>query len=426
MEHYDAVIAGGGLAGMMMAAKLRQAYPSKNLLILEKAEDIGGRLRRHDKTACSWSSGLRGLSGELFQYWDKVMRLNAEGADLPMFQPREQRRLGVLLAGKVKEMDRCQAFSPEGAKVFAGAAAMRDWQNVSELLEMEKKELKPLQQNFASAFKGNKRSPAAVVLENLSKLWGVPDLWSCQTKVLLQLAAGQAQPSYTGDWEDAMHELLKGEGAQTTLKLQCRVLAARFSEGQWLIETEQGQFTSEALVVAHSPWEAMQWLPKDHWPSALMGLITRTKPVSLVVLSETLISDSTEELPDIVLIPAEGVQALISSATISFQATLDYELTMQAPAVVKAVKKLKRARKKFFDAFQDLQGKDEYLALLPVAWTHITQPNERRWAQKLEGDQWQSEHLVFCGDAYGAHYHGDLNFIHSCDQAYDMLRSSLS
>src|SRR5690606_976179 len=104
------------------------------------------------------------------------------------------------------------------------------------------------------------------------------------------------------------------------------------------LETEKGPVLAGKLIVAQPPWQATAWLPRSCWPGHVLSLASKTKPVSVVVLAETLKQDAPEDLPDVVIVPAEKVQIIRNGVReICFQATIDYELSLQAPAVIKAV-----------------------------------------------------------------------------------------
>ncbi len=193
---------------------------------------------------------------------------------------------------------------------------------------------------------------------------------------------------------------------------QAQIMSAHFKEKEWHLATTQGEILGQRLVVAQNPWDASHWLGKDLWPSRLLNVSSKTKPVSMVILS-LMRTSGADSLPETLLIPAEEVQVIADKKQICFQATLNYELTVQAPAVVKAVKRLKRAHKKLEQVYPDLQISGEHIALIPVAWAQAVTPSELRWNDKLEGSQYQKPHLAFCGDAYGAEFDCDLNLLGS-------------
>ena len=75
----------------------------------------------------------------------------------------------------------------------------------------------------------------------------------------------------------------------------------------------------------------------------------KAKPSSAVVISESIVQAPKEDIPDVILVPAESCQIITNQKdSLCFQATLNYELTVQAPAVVKAIKRLKRAQEKLW------------------------------------------------------------------------------
>ena len=126
------------------------------------------------------------------------------------------------------------------------------------------------------------------------------------------------------------------------------------------------------------------------------------------------------------MIPAEGVQAVRSSPDeITFQATIDYEISVQAPEVVKAVKRLKRARKKLLTARAGCMSENERIALVPVAWGQSAAVSEAKLLQRMAKSHISSANLAFCGDCYGASYIGDENVIKSVVSATNIIGQSL-
>ena len=108
-------------------------------------------------------------------------------------------------------------------------------------------------------------------------------------------------------------------------------------------------------------------------------MASKVKPVSAVTLTERIEKSAAGDLPDIIMIPAEGVQAIRSSEDeITFQATIDFEISVQAPEVVKAVKRLRRARKKLLAARAGCMSENERIALVTVAWGQSAVVSETR------------------------------------------------
>ncbi len=418
-QSYDIAIAGGGLAGVLAAARLHEKHPDCSILLIDKNSALGGRLRGSDPASRRYSYGLQGITPELFHYWDQVLKQDPEAQALPAFMTHKMARGGILAANKVSEFPVNEMMAPKGARALAGLTASRDWKTVDESFEKVKRG----DQAFSSIWGGTRKSPSALVLEHYSHVLGIPDLWEASAKAVLERSALCKDGFYFGNWEQALTEILNRPSLREklTVKTNCRIADSKFNAGEWLIQTELGPMKASSLVVAQPPWEAVLWLPKSNCPEEIILMANKTKPVSVVVLSDV-ITKKVEEIPEMILVPAEEVQIIIhNQKEIVYQATLDYEITMQAPEVVKAVKRLKRAKKKLLAAYPELVTEGEHLSLLPVGWSQPVNHSDRRWADKLDDQKFQQERLVFCGDSYGSSCDGDKNVIASVTAASKTL-----
>ncbi len=412
----DVIIAGAGLAGLLTLCELSRLHPDWTFALVEREPWIGGRLRLSSREHGSWSCGLHAMGAELFDYVQSVLQTN-DTEILQAFRPREG--FGVLAAQKISTAKGTSILAPEVAKAVGGTAATRDWNMLLELMEKEVATEQEHAQAFNQVWKGDKKSAALIVLEHLAHLWGVPELSPSSAQILAARALQSAKGQWTGPWDRLFEPLIADLRSQDRLVIHTRaqIMAARRDEETkgseaWQLATTVGPVRGQRLVVAQSPWEATPWLPKDLWPSKLLNIASKTKPVSLVILSQHR-TDSYADLPQTLMIPAEEVQVQIDATQICYQATLNYELTVQAPAVVKAVKRLKRARKKLETVIPDLKTEGEHIALLPVAWAQTVAPGEQRWLEKMDGANVQRGHLGYCGDAYGAEADSDRNLIAS-------------
>ncbi len=410
----DVIIAGAGLAGLMCLHRLSELHPEWRFIMVEREARIGGRTRPSLEGEGSWSCGLQALSATLYDYLSSALPLAEE--QIPQIAPR--RRSGVLSAQKISEMPFASLTKIEMARALGGSAATKEWPQVEELLNTPLDQLGEQDQTFAQAWKGDKKSAALVVLEPLAQLWGLPELGPCSLRTLV----AQAQESKRGQWsgrQDLFFLKLIDElreSGRLRLETRAQIMAARY-EDLWTVASTRGAFSAPRLLVAQSPWEAILWLPKDLWPTAVLNLSAKTKPVSLVILSD-IIPAPCPELPETLLIPAEEVQVISDGRQLTYQATLPYELTVQAPAVVKAIKRLKRAKKKLAAVIPGVQTAEanlEHIALLPLGWAHSAYPAEQRWFAKIDPRTIQKAHLGYCGDAYGGHASTDLNLIASVE-----------
>ena len=430
---YDVIIAGGGLAGILAAVKLHQAQPDLSILLLEKEAQLGGRLRRQDVANNQWNYGFYAIHAALFDEWDQLLKTDPEAPDLPTYARGTVEDGGILAAQHITPINVRQLFSPEGARAIAGGAAERDWVKVEQVIAKFDED-KHGEQNFAQLWPGSRKDTSTIILHLLGNLWGVPDIWSAHGESFMQLLAGFKIKRHFGDWHEAISRMMERPGFTTniTIKTQCRIGQASVVDGLWRVNAEQGIFAGKHLVVAIPPWEALAWLSKEYMPQPVIQVSSRVRPVSVLSLGATITQYPTQEsgearsLPHIVLIPAEQVQVMVNPAgDICFQATLDYELTLQAPDVVKAVKRLRRAHKKFFGAMPGLVVQGDHIALKPVGWSRSLTPASLRLLKNLQTRSFQTEKVTFCGDAYGPDIEGDLNIISSVHSAVALVASSM-
>lgn len=416
MKRFDAIIVGAGLSGVVLATRLAQQHPDKKFALLERQPSVGGRLRTTNVDDMRWGYGLGVVSEAIYRYLDLQLKSDVEGPDLHDLGIHKVSGYGVLAAGKISTSSYNEAAQPKGAKALAGASAAREWTAIDDLLAKE---------SIKDAAFGNtwpllRKAASALVLEHLTRAFGISELWSAPAPLVVEQLRHAREPQYAGSWENVLQRLLARVCDNVTFCGSSLVAQAKYDAAGlvklWTLQTESGVYEAPLLAVAQSPWEALTWLPKEYWPAALIPVATKAKPVSLLVLSERF--ESGDLLPDLLLIPAEEVQVRVQNGTeICYQATLDYELTMQAPNVVKAVKRLRRAKAKLHASLPELKTSGEHLALVPVGWSQVASHQDRRYVDRLGQKSFQQSHLVFVGDAYGAEELGDANLLHSIDEA---------
>ncbi len=408
----DVIIAGSGLAGLLALSRLSREKPDWTFTLLEREPWHGGRMRPSLQEEGSRSCGLQSGTQELYQFV-----LESLGLDDASEYLRPLRSVGVMTGQKIQEIAYEDITSSVMARAIAGAAATKDWAKVEELLGAEELSEDAVNQ----LWKGDKKSAALVPLEQLAHYWGVPELQGSSIRPLQSGYRAAKQGMWTGRWDRLFDELISELRASNRLKLitRAQIMTAKNEDKTWTLSTTAGVFQGSRLLVAQSPWEAVLWLPKDNWPSRLINIASKTKPVSLVMLSEL---SPVKGLPDILFVTAEDVQIFHLEGQICYQTPINYELTVQAPAVGKAVKRLKRARKKLAQIFTDLAPEGaEHLALLSVGWTHSIHPPEYKWFEKLDAAHIQKPNLAFAGDSIGAEALADLNVIQSVKDAVSVF-----
>jgi len=438
---FDVIVAGGGAAGLLAAARLAAALPGRRIAVLEREAVLGGRLRASSPERRVHSYGLGAVTDALFDAWAEALRAPGDGArELAELVTGRQARMGVLASNKLTEAPIDLWFTPKGARTLGGLTAARQWPEIEEILrhvapadedaqaaaedgDSEAEEESGRSHAFSHHWKKPRKAPAAVVLEHFASAIGIPDVWSAATEALAQRAAFHAGRLHTGDWQAAIDALLARADVASgvTVETGNRIVDATLDEGGWLVSAERGKYRARALVVAQTPWQAASWLRRSYWPAHLLQVASKTKPVSVVVLSERL-TDPAVDLPDVVLVPSEKVQIVRHGpGEVCFQATVDFELSLQAPAVVKAVKSLKRARKKLQTLHPGVVGEGNHIALQTVAWAQSPVQTDKRYLEKLDRKPFSTGSLAFCGDAYGGSYDGDANLVRSVAAACDAV-----
>ena len=459
----DVIVAGGGIAGLLVAAKLSFADPKLRIVILEKEALLGGRLRTgtsRDDTRTSY--GLNSLAEPLSQEWSGILQQIGASSELRTLWPESrQRTFGVLSGTKYSLAPLNLWLKAKGAKLLGGQAAARQWADVDAIVKThfdhiaaaveglklegntveasepsDVKDDSSLQQApnvpdkaFAQYWKKQRKAPAAIVLEHFCAAMGIVDLWNSTPKALADRAYFLQQEPICGDFSTALQKTIEHDyfKDKVAVELQCRIVEAKRLDpvgedpGGWELKSEHGIFQAARLIVAQPPWQAITWLPRDQCPPSILSILGKTKPVSAVVLAGR-IKSTAQDLPQLTLVPAERVQVINNSPEdICFQATIDFEMSLQAPAVVKAVRSLKRARKKFCAAFEGLELEGERISLQPVAWSQSPLERDVKWLKRWSKKPEQSPDLTFCGDAYGDSYHGDVNVISSVSQVIDLF-----
>ena len=419
VPRYDVIIAGAGISGLLVAHRYCHNNPDRKVLILEKDSRAGGRLGTLNGD--SRGHGFNSITPRLYEFWNQAIKHDPEADDLPTMVHGKQSRTAVLMGNKFSEVETKNLYSDKGARALGGLAAQRQWNEIVKIFDAEDK----FDKTFADAWKAPRKSPATMVLETYAQAFGITNIWETTPGAIAERGSFYTSEPFTGDWTPAFEALTQKfkDAGQITFHTEARVINADHDGDEWHVQTAQGHFFGDRLVIAQAPWIAAQWLPKKLWPTQLLTVVNKTKPVSMVTMSYPVTAGDTSALAQIIMIPAESVQATVSAKEIVFQATIDYEMSLQAPDVVKAVKRLKRAHKKLLTAAPEIQTGIERLSLVPVGWAQSQSMLERKHLDRLKMDTVQDRHLAFCGDAYGQSLNGDDNLIESVISASEAISS---
>lgn len=419
------IVVGGGLAGALAVNRLGRSNPQSTFILLEKESMLGGRIKS-GATAETSGLGLGAISSRLYEYWNQSLKSDPEGLDLPSYQADRQAETGILIGNKVSCFSTDQISKPSGAKVLGGFAASKQWPDLLNALAPKDSESK---RSLAEQWTAPRKSPAPIVLETFAGALGVTDIWDTTTDMISQRLESISDRPFFGDWNRAIDALLDPliEANRCKVVYHAQVIHADFEEvNGWTVDTSVGEFHGDQVIVCHAPWTAAQWLPKQYWPSSFATIVSKTKPVSLVTLRapiEAKADTTATPIPQIIFVPSEGCHCVIHSQEVVIQTCIDYEMSVVAPDVVKSVKRLKRALKKFRLAYPDLKLGTDKVALVPVGWAQPLSISERKIIEKVKFAQMQSQRLMFCGDGYGSSSDGDSNLIESIQNVLEVVGS---
>src|SRR5689334_13963078 len=122
---FDVIVAGGGIAGLLAAARLAATSPDRRIVILEKEPVLGGRLRATPPETRLYSYGLNAISDQLFDLWNQTLKSDPEAEDLTALVGGRQAKIGVLAGNRMTEADIEQWFKPKGARTLGGLTAAK-------------------------------------------------------------------------------------------------------------------------------------------------------------------------------------------------------------------------------------------------------------------------------------------------------------
>lgn len=408
---FDIAIAGGGLSGCTAAHRLRKLAPGKSIIVVEQEPRLGGRLRPYRQGEGA-GYGLTSMSIDLFDYCTH----DWAAPDVNRYQLIQQRveTIGLMVGSKLSTVRASDVFSEESARCIGGVVAAREWSLLQKHLDNDDPSTL-----LSQVCKLAKKEPLAPLLYALCPAVGIPDPTSITLDILRQRRQWIHSRPVFADTEALISGLIASSGIST--KTQSRILSVKRNGKGWLLNTATGILEVRQLLVAQSPWDASAWLPKDLMPSNIAALMSKTRPVSTVTLTCDI--EDPGDTPDIILVISEGIQATIqrSPMQLTLQATIDFEMSLQAPDVLKAIRRLKRAKKKLEVLYPMIaKASAERLALLPVAWAQSPVSSERRWLEK-GASQSTDATLGFIGEAYGTDYHFDHNIVSSMEQCLPRL-----
>lgn len=390
-DSHDIIIVGAGLSGLLLAARLARALPTASIAVLEKEAQIGGRL-------CGNVPHLQLVNRALIDCCAQTCALAGERAPQELFALCHHQQIELVVAtAKTIGMARHELFSIPIVQQLGG----RVLASVAEKLcaETQGGRLKKTLKNFDQ--------PLATLLDKLAVMLALPRISTLTVRQLQQkLAAQRTGELFSAAWQQILPRLTKSNNI--VVKTECQVITAQRERKCWQLQSAQGTHRSQALVVAHPPWNAGEWLAAQYWPAQLLRSVRKSKPHSAVCLVTTPVAEAA--LPRELCVAAANTHVLRTSrGELALAQVLSYETQQRAPAVTAAVGKLKRALHILTRIYQ-LAAEPRLIALVPAAY-----------CLPLGEAQVAATGLFFCGDSGGKSENGDDNIVTTVQNVSEAL-----
>lgn len=429
---YDIAIVGAGMAGVLLASQLSQLAPHLSVILVEQNPCPGGRAKTSTPGMQSWGLGFHWQPSAMITALGESLLLDPTSPTLDFCSPKPIGEIGFLSGSSLSRVGWNELFQEKGFKVIGGLAARRSWPVFEKACQAIRGENRK-NQTFQTLWTDTRKSPAAVVLSQLATLLGIPDVWHTRADLLVDHALKTEIP-VSANWNLYFKTVLENltKNPKFTQRFECQVLDCKKSENQgWLLETSLGQIKASRVVVAQPPWSALDWISKTHWPKELLQLAVKAKPVSIVSISDSIDPDLLRTKLDglsAMMVMSENVMFIAhESGEMVFRTPVDYEISLQAPEVVKTIKALRRARRKVFKYLNlsEEETKDcvEHVCLTSVGWSHSTQLGDERLFDRIEGNLYTDSGLFFVGDAYGKSNFAEENILSSVKETFVALTS---
>ena len=406
----DFAIVGGGLAGSLMASRLRSSNPSSKILLVDAAPSLGGRARSISWETKEWVPSPELVSEKLYNFASNAFLSAAAADDSLIFPEFKRNSLGILIQNKLVPFTSLQDKDSKIPKTLGGLPAQKQWLNLwGKIFEKEQEERK----TFSKTFGLTQKDALAPYWKLVAYYLGLSTWQNAEPRALkerCEYTSSLGSSEFLGKLQKLF--FMDENNKNFTLRLNEKVVSGALKDNIWHLKTNQGSFTAKHLIVAQSPWEALMWLNRKNLPKPLLQMALRSKPTSLVTLTKKIIS-TPENLPDEVIVASESTLTHKSNNSLCFTYSLDYESSINTQEVTKAIKALRRAAIKTQKFFEGLELEEESLALHPVAWGASAQSKDSDFLGKLVDYSYFTENLLFCGESYGRSYRPDENIIKS-------------
>lgn len=440
-EYADVGIVGAGLSGILTALRLAHSFPQKKIVLLEMGKKIGGRGRLVRFSGELSGGGMSLVTGELVDFIQRTLQPVMDTSNVCDGSVLPVKKASVVQQQKLKVCSWNDYFSEAGLKSFCGRDIARLW------IEFEAKICQiPVEQRDAPLSKfwsESKKHPALRPLEQwLHPLGFSDDLLTWAVRCLLERLDYMRSIHGRLLWERFESVLNDCEGVLDNLLIrrESQVLSAqRNPDSGWSLRGQGFELNCGYLVSAVHPRLLTDWIDVSELPRPIVQQSIKVPPTSMVMITQTmpeligLWESETPNFTDQTWVLAENTTFQPQEDGLGCLKTwVDFEQSLEAPSVVKAIRRLRRAREKLSKSL-DLGSpvtSQEHIALIPVAFSGGSSPAVSRLNQYLGLEQAvHGKGLSFCSDALGVGLSSDKNIVASvvrvCDKVGQHLNKSL-
>ncbi len=412
---FDVLIIGAGLPAALLAQRWGESSSHKKIALLDHSPPVNSSPTPGDEESFSSPENFTVMGEKLYSFVkNSASPSSAETKPTDHFRSLASEIL-AFNKGKSTSIPLGDLETEKGVgKLLGGTSYGKAWGQVSPLLKKSEEIKSSFFPVLQKKLKITRKHPLTQMLANLGDFLQIPEILDSPPQVIAERLADATGTKYIGPTRELVQSLLKDfvEKDQKEFIENTHIISATYEKPRWILETSRGNFYTKTLVVTDNPWGALNWIDHKELPKEVINLAMKTKPVSAVWLREP-----WEEEPPThpsLFITSEGVHGFFRDRTLFLKKPLDYELSLSAPCVVKAIKSLKRARKKLGPLPTTSSPKvREHISLDPFSGCQPLSFLEQRYSQKLDPEAINSPTLLFCGPAYGPSSLGDQNIIQS-------------
>lgn len=386
---YDTVIVGGGIAGILAAGRLAQLKPQSKIALLEMEAHLGGKYRNHFELPAS-SLPFPCVPGQLKTFLHNTFPGNSTESTSPSIRIIDQKH--QFLFGNFLAPENLQTLFPK-IGVEKLTAKLNDCPSDATV--------KSFDSSIASG-------PAIEALSRIGNFLAILDVKKTGAQCFHDRSEGIGNTQHlVYAWDELLDSFENVEVHNNCPALECREIQDGYE-----IRADGGEFQTHKIIIAHNPWDALQWLDRDLFPLAVLKLGTKSAPVSAV--SCELLLAAANCPPTIIFETSMKTWAYVGGRQIRLETHIDYESSLSAPNVLTAVRQLRKLQKKLNHRLDIGAVEKEQVSLEPSASSIPYIKGAHRLSSPDEGT---SKGISFCGGAYGSSYLPAENTISSVNAA---------